>query len=41
MSANPQSLCTVSPASVLTVIRQPSWNRGWSGLAGNLKSLNS
>ena len=31
-SANPESLCNVSPASVLTAIWHPSWNSQWSGL---------
>ena len=37
LSANPESACTVSPAVVLTMVWQPSWNSQWSSLVGNLK----
>ena len=39
LSAIPESVSTVSPASVLTAIWQPSWNSLWSGLVGNLSLL--
>ena len=37
--AKPESVCTVSPESVLTTIWQQSWNSQWSSPVGNLKFL--
>ena len=36
LSANPGSVCTVSPISALTVIWQPFWNSQWSSPVGTL-----
>ena len=39
LSANPESVCTVSPSFMPTAIWQPSWNSLWSSPVGNLKFL--